>query len=299
MPRERRVAVNDIELCCFEWGTPRASAERNQGSLLLVHATGFHARCWDQVVASVLQRQPHRHVVAVDSRGHGRSDKIGPFDWDVFGEDLSQFVDALDLHQVVGVGHSMGGHCVTQAAAHFPDRFERLVLVDPVIMSPESYSARASFMGATSPAEHPTAKRRNHWRDADEMFERFRDRVPFAAWQPQVLKDYCDWGVLPDPSGKGFNLACPPQVEASVYLGSARWDIFAAIERIEIPVTVLRARPRAAESAGIMDFSSSPTWPELAKRFKKGQDLFMPERSHFIPMEDPALVASLILDEHS
>ena len=61
-PRERRVAVNGIELTIFEW---HAASARRGDPILLAHATGFHARCWDRVVAHL----GTRYVVAVDQRG--------------------------------------------------------------------------------------------------------------------------------------------------------------------------------------------------------------------------------------
>ena len=50
------------------------------------------------------------------------------------------------------------------------------------------------------------------------MFERFKDRLPFARWRPEILRDYCDYGVLPRDGQ--FVLACPPAVEASIYENS-------------------------------------------------------------------------------
>ena len=47
-PREHRLSTPDGDICWFEWGEPG-----NAASLLLLHATGFHARCWDQVVAAL------------------------------------------------------------------------------------------------------------------------------------------------------------------------------------------------------------------------------------------------------
>ena len=64
-PREHRQRTPQGEICWFEWG------ERGEGaSLLLLHATGFHARVWDQVVAAL---PAGTHVIAPDHRGHGRS----------------------------------------------------------------------------------------------------------------------------------------------------------------------------------------------------------------------------------
>jgi pimeloyl-ACP methyl ester carboxylesterase len=110
-----------------------------------------------------------------------------------------------------------------------------------------------------------------------------------------VLEDYCRHGVLPDPEGEGWVLACPPEIEASIYMGSSERDIHAQVAQVQVPVTVIRAKERAPDQEG-MDFSTSPTWPRLASRFPQGRDVHLPDHSHFIPMEDPALAAEFILD---
>lgn len=284
---ENYIEVNGVRLCWFEW----EPEHRSDGTTLFVHATGFHARCWNQTV----KRLPDRHVIAVDMRGHGRSDKSGPFSWDVFGADVTEFVEALNLEKITGVGHSMGGHSVVQAAARHPARFEKLVLVDPVILSPEIYRQSASLHDAwlSESGEHPVARRRNHFDDARAMFDNLAGRGGYAAWQDEVLHDYCQYGLLPNPDGEGCVLACPPRVEAAIYMGSSGTDIYDQIETIDLPVTVLRARQREADR-GEMDFSKSPTWEGLAERFQNGTDVYLPEMTHFIPMQDPQLVADYI-----
>ena len=58
---------------------------------------------------------------------------------------------------------------------------------------------------------------------------------------------------------------------------------------------VIRARQRQpGEEAP--PFATSPTRPDLASLFARGEDLLMPQMSHFIPMQDPAFVARQILD---
>jgi lipase len=258
-----------------------------------VHATGFHGRCWDAVVAEL---PADRHIIAVDQRGHGRSAKVPPYNWASFGADLTAFVAALDLKRIVAVGHSMGGHVVVQAAAAQPSRFERLVLVDPVIMDPALYAAMHGT-GASSqpqqPQDHPTSKRNGLWQSWREMYQRLHGRASFAVWRSDVLEDYCRYGVLPNPDGPGFVLACPPLVEAAIYIGSTGREIHALFAQIDVPVTVLRGEKRARTER--MDFLGSPTWERLADQFAQGRDVYLPHLTHFIPMQDPALVAQHIL----
>lgn len=277
-PKQHRTTVNDAEIAWYEWGKP------GDTPIVLSHATGLHARCWDGVVSHL----DGFHVIAADHRGHGQSSKTPPFGWSQFGADLIALINELDLLDVSGVGHSMGGHCMVQAAASEPKRFRQLTLFDPVIFEPSVYAMTAHV----SDRQHPVAKRRNTWDSPQQMIDKFRNRAPFSRWHPDVLRDYCQHGLVRD--GDVYRLACPPEVEARIYTSSMDMNIFDHIPLVEAPVTVVRAEARGFEAAA-KDFSASPTWPELASQFLNGHDRYLPEYSHFMPMENPALAASLIV----
>jgi hypothetical protein len=89
-------------------------------------------------------------------------------------------------------------------------------------------------------------------------------------------------------------LACPPEVEASVYeqcmAPESRLPL--ALDEVRIPVKVLRASKQWVR--GVFDLSTSPTDPHLAERFPHGRDLLLSGRNHFIPMETPELVVEQI-----
>lgn len=285
---EHRVRANGIELAYFEWGREHRATEP---TLLLVHATGFHARCWDPVI----ERLGERHVIAVDQRSHGRSDRTEITHWKVFGEDLADFVRQLDLRDLVGVGHSMGGHALVDAAAALPDRFGRLVLIDPVIASREQYGGGGWMIASLGGEPHPTAKRKRRFASPEAMIERFRDRVPYRVFHPDALRAYCTYGLLPAEDGDGFELACPPEVEASIYMTSrTNPDVHDSAKALEIPVLLLRAKLPPDERSA-MDFSSSPTWPGLVGEFRRAREIYFAEHTHFLPMELPDRIAALIL----
>ena len=126
-PKHNLINVNGVELSYFERGEQRDDLP----TLLFVHATGFHGRVWDYHAEAF----PELHSIALEQRGHGRSEKIPFEDWRDGGEDQAAFVQALGLTQLIGIGHSMGAHTMIEAAA-ISGAFDRLILLDPVVAEP-------------------------------------------------------------------------------------------------------------------------------------------------------------------
>ena len=279
--REFRLDIGEVELSIVEWvgtGDP----------ILLLHATGFHSRCWSQVV----KRLPGRHIYAVDLRFHGASGAGGNPDWRVMADDIHALIERLDLNRLLGVGHSIGGYLVVRAAARAPARFKHLVLIDPVILSAERYAQFQHVADRPWGNDHPVMRRKNRWRDASEMYERFRERAPFNTWQPDVLRDYCNYALRPADNEALRQLACDPINEAAIYLNQKGNEvIFDDLPGITMPVTLLRAPPGDPTQP---DLSTSPTWPGLAAALPNCQEVYLPDLNHFIPMQDPALVAAYI-----
>lgn len=284
-PVEHRFTTPAGEICWFEWG-----GEGEKPTLLLLHATGFHARCWDATVAALPDDQ---HVIAVDMRGHGRSYRPESLsDWTKTADDVVAFLNAKVAAPVFAIGHSMGGYVAARAAAIAPCKFAQLLLVDPVMLVPEIYAMEPVEAGGST-SDHPVARRRNAWDSAEQMIARFADREPYAHWRADALADYCTFGLVLAATGEGLELACPPVLEASAYMGAWQNNPYPWMGQVACPTTILRARN--AERKGAMDFSSSPTAPDLWKSFPNARDLHWPDVSHFIPMEAPQRLAELIV----
>jgi pimeloyl-ACP methyl ester carboxylesterase len=279
-PVTRSVQVNDISLTYYEW---RAAPGDQRAPMLIAHATGFHARCYD----AIAEQFAGRRVIATDLRGHGQSEG-GPIDdWRILASDLGAFVDQLNIRRAVGVGHSMGAHTLLQCAADRPGAFSRLILFDPVILPPEFYAREED--GLLSDAPHPAIRRKRDFASPEEMIKRFSGREPYSLFAPRVFEDYCRH-ALTSKDGGGFELACSPEMEASVY-GSSRSNdsIFDAAKSLDIPVLVVRAK-----QTRFTDFKGSPTWPGLAGIIPKGEDMHRPDRTHFHPFEDPEDAARIV-----
>jgi pimeloyl-ACP methyl ester carboxylesterase len=273
VPELHFIPSNGQQIAVWDW--PGESP-----TLLFVHATGFHGRCWDRILAQF----PEQRCLAIDARGHGRSTKPAPpVRWRDWGVDLAGVAAELGVRDAIGVGHSSGGHTTVQVAALRPETYRSLLLIDPTIFPRELY-------GAPFPDVSFTLKRKNHWTGPDEMFERFKDRPPFSRWDRDILRDYCDYGLL--ANGDHFVLACPPPIEASIYETSRlpASDIYPEITHVQHPVVVMRAAK--TRRPGVFELGASPTSPELARDFANGREVVLEDASHYIPMELPDRVVA-------
>lgn len=69
-------------------------------------------------------------VVAVDSRGHGRStDTISPLSYSLMSDDMVKVLDHLKINRADIVGWSDGGIIGLDMAMHHPDRVRKLVVI--------------------------------------------------------------------------------------------------------------------------------------------------------------------------
>ena len=117
-----RVRVNGIELAYDEQG-------EGARPLVLVHGfTGFRQDFASQLDALARGRR----VLAPDLRGHGESGRGAHADYTLarLAEDVSGFLDALDVAACDLLGHSMGGMLALRVALARPERVASLLLMD-------------------------------------------------------------------------------------------------------------------------------------------------------------------------
>lgn len=125
-PAERWVALHHdgspLQLHVWEWaglGRP----------FVLLHGLASNATTW-LAVGNELAAQGHR-VIAVDQRGHGRSDKPeSGYDFVTITDDLHFLLQEMSIEDPVIAGQSWGGNVALAYGARYHQAAHRLVFVD-------------------------------------------------------------------------------------------------------------------------------------------------------------------------
>ena len=123
-------------------GTEIYYTEQGDGQpIVMSHGWPLCSDAW-QVELKLFADAGYR-VIAHDRRGHGRSSKTYKGnDMDTYAKDLAQLVSALNLRDIILVGHSTGGGEVVRYAADYgQDRVTKVVTagaVPPIMVKSES-----------------------------------------------------------------------------------------------------------------------------------------------------------------
>lgn len=278
MPTSLRVRAGGVTLAVVDHGSGGPASP----ALLFAHATGFCGAVWAPFVAAFRDRY---RVITLDQRGHGDSDKPkDAYAWRFFVEDLAAVIDALELRDVIAVGHSKGGAAVAGVAADFPGRIGRAVLIDPVLIASRDESA-------PPPVQNPLAegarRRRMVWANRAQLKESYARRMPFRSWRDDVLDAYLEHGTFIRPDGQ-VELKCPGEIEARVYEGAVFSGSLGNLSRIDVPVLLIAG----GDSATLPPEAAR----QAASRLRHVRLEILPGVGHFVPMEAPDLVIELIDD---
>lgn len=238
-------------------------------TVYFAHATSFCGAVWRPVIDQL----PDVECVTWDFAGHGSAKPLEPpANWEDFGK---QVLDETEPGGI-GVGHSMGAAAMLMAQLADPLRFRFLILIEPVV-----------FPGPHQRLEHPlsmiAAKRKRTFESRKVARENFASRDAFSKWHPDALDAYVDCGLL----GEGpVDLACSPELEADIYRSSNDHSTFEHLGEIEIPSLVM---------AGADSDTITPEYArQQASRIRRAGVEIVPDTGHFLPMENPTLVADRV-----
>lgn len=95
--------------------------------LIILHGLFGSLDNW-QTIANYLSE--FFEVYILDQRNHGRSPHSDVWNYEVMADDLDELICTNNLHNVILLGHSMGGKTAMQYAAKHPEKLNKIIVAD-------------------------------------------------------------------------------------------------------------------------------------------------------------------------
>jgi pimeloyl-ACP methyl ester carboxylesterase len=201
----------------------------SEPTLILMPGLTANAHAFDGLIQAGLS--PRYRVLSIDLRGRGLSDKpetgYGMAD---HAQDILGLLDQLGIQKAILGGHSFGALLTFYLASHFPERVEKMVLLDAAAqMHPNTREMLASAMsrlGQTFPS-----------------FANYLDLVkkaPYLAYWEDTMLSYYEADVLENPDGTVTQRSNPLHIiEAVTNVLSEPWLEY--MQNVNQPAILLNA----------------------------------------------------------
>ncbi len=259
-PESRLTSVNGLCLRYLDWGNGHLP------DLLFIHGFAQQAHSWD---FAALALQDLFHVISLDLRGHGESDRAanGIYTFDDLYVDLDAFVLAAGLENLVICGLSLGGTLAYTYASRNPELVSVLVIAES---APESRrEGRDAIRNFTSgPFEFASM---------DELVKKVQTLTPHRS-EDQVRRSLVHsvgpvgdgkWGWKYDPAISTLH--------SSYGSPEARW---AALESIRMPTLLVRGEDS--------DITSEEIYLRMSALIPSSQIASVPGAGHRVSGDNPS-----------
>ena len=249
--------------------------------LLLLHATGFNPWLWHPVSRSLTDNY---RVMAPYFCDHRQAEpETGAVPWRLLAFDLYKLCESLSLDRPYLAGHSMGATVITIAQVTYGLASKGMVLIEPIFLPEELYAVGLTL--DTHPLASKSIKRRNAWADESEARAYLKSKSLFSKWDEEIIDLYVRHGMIAGPDG-GLELSCHPRREASLFLGSSRYNPWPLLSEVRCPALVVEG-----ETSQNREFINLP---KIASLIPDGSYHEVKGAGHLIPMEQPAEIARII-----
>jgi len=272
-PTSRFVEVDGVKLHYLDWG-----GDSGKHTFLLLHGGAAHVHWWDAVAPLLV---PCGRVIALDFRGHGRSQWANPphYGPQWYTRDVQGVIEQLGT-RVILVGHSMGGAVAQWVATMHPELLEALIVVDsphgpPPLLRRLMWRWRRKAHGGVRPElDSPEAIKRRFRLQPPGTYMTRDDTERLAMLGSEELPDG-KWAFRLDPNTRAWR-----KVE-----GKTRKP---QIRKLQMPVLILRGAESTLVGSGHARRMQRKVRGSIYKE--------IPRAFHHVPLDNPTDTAQAIIE---
>lgn len=253
----------------------RDLGERESPSIVFLHGIMGHSHEWEVLLTDLAAEY---RVIALDQRGHGRSQWADSYTPSEMAADVLDVIDALGLRRTHLVGHSMGAIVSMLLAADYPERIDRLVLIDiaadsldPSSRGPDMLVAALQAMSAAS---YPSVQ---------AAVDEWLAGAPLT--RESLLRHYVEYALTRRADGNWVWRFDAANLRHFVRTADPR-RLRDALGRIEAPTLLIRGQHS--------EFVSAQAAADVLRRLRNASYTEVPNGAHDLGVQQPEAVAAAV-----
>ena len=240
---------------------------------LLIHGDMRTCRSFDAVAKNLSKDS---HVLAMDLLGHGNSTWLDSgYRFSDRSDDIENFITATNLGKIHAVAHSTGAVALAMYVANNPERFEKLVLLEPMMIVDEKFQRMVSDRGN---------RPRTTWKDQDELKDLLGKHEVTSKWHPNVIEDVVNHETFLNEDGR-LDMKWSSSTLAWAERENDYLDLEPILKSISIPILFVVGGTR------IEGFEKAF---QLEGSLQNMQTVIIGDTGHNMYMERPEAVAEVI-----
>ncbi len=228
-------------------------------------------------------------VVAFDFRNHGQNPPAASGrDGHTYAQmtlDLERVVREVGAHwsrkPSVGVFHSMSARTAMKHAIELGFSWQALILFDPPNVPPPGHRAYEIMDVFEHRLAEWAMRRQDRFADPSELARQYAETRAHASWVTGVHELMARAVLCRDERGEGWVLACPRELEASIYLQAMTLNLWPPPDAYGGPVKLIAADPEA-KGAPAPAFANRALAEDLGYVYEA-----IPETGHMLQIQKP------------
>ena len=164
----------------------------NNPNLIFIHANGFPPNSYSELLKNFKNDFRINNFLLRPLWNSKENHKIVK-DWRIFHNDFIKSLNNID--DIIGMGHSIGGNIILRSALTHPNKFSKIVLLDPTLFIPKiilgwRFFSKLGLQKKIHPWINSTLKRKMIYNNNDEIFKSYRRKKVFSKIKDENLRIY-------------------------------------------------------------------------------------------------------------
>lgn len=283
----------------------RLAGGHDRPAVLFGHACGFAAGSYLPLLTRLTT---FADVFAFDARGHGGSDAptadLSIYSSSHYARDLARIGEAVAARKnqapIFYIGHSLGAATWLRLGCLHTAEFGAIpwragLLFEPPIFPPPTHPYYAESQARDRHLVERTKMRRARWSSPDAFATALADRGIFKRVGAQALRAHAAAALRPATDGAGYELCCPPAVEARTFLAFNEPSTFDALTRFPADLPLHLVGGDAADpERNWVTLMAPAIAAQLGAPSPRRQFTALVGRGHLMVQEDPQMTHRMV-----